>query len=243
MTAADDWVLDPTWRQRALDALESGRAAARSRSALVLVIVLGGGSYGASIGAWRGGGMVLLTAIKLPLALLVTTFVTLMINALLGRLLGLRIGIGQTLTLTLLAMAATSALLGALAPVSWWFQMSAEAPGADARTAHNLLYLLHVAMVAWAGLVGSSLLLQGLDRFTRSRATRRRVYACWTLTMALVGGQVCWSLRPFVGSIYEPIALVREDALDGNVYEFIVTDIVPHLLRGTNSGEEKIDEP
>jgi hypothetical protein len=40
---------------------------------------------------------------------------------------------------------------------------------------------------------------------------------------------VAWALRPFVGSIYHPVVLVRPDAFDGNVYEFIWTDIYPYL--------------
>ena len=55
------------------------------------------------------------------------------------------------------------------------------------------------------------------------------MHAAWVLAYALVGGEVAWALRPFVGSVYEPVAFLRQDALDGNVYEFIVTDIVPHL--------------
>jgi len=46
-----------------------------------------------------------------------------------------------------------------------------------------------------------------------------------------VGGEVAWSLRPFVGSVYEPTTFLRRDALDGNVYEFVITDIVPYLLQ------------
>ena len=59
----------------------------------------------------------------------------------------------------------------------------------------------------------------------------RTVFAAWLLTFALVGGEVAWSLRPFVGSVYEPTTFLRRDALDGNVYELVITDIVPYLLQ------------
>jgi hypothetical protein len=36
-----------------------------------------------------------------------------------------------------------------------------------------------------------------------------------------------------VASVYEPVAFLRPNALDGNVYEFIVLDIVPHLARAS----------
>ena len=59
------------------------------------------------------------------------------------------------------------------------------------------------------------------------------VYVTWALAYALVGGEVAWALRPFVGSVSpeHPIAFLRADALDGNVYEFILADILPFLLR------------
>jgi hypothetical protein len=43
---------------------------------------------------------------------------------------------------------------------------------------------------------------------------------------------VAWALRPFVGSVYYPIVFLRHDALQGNVYEFIITGIFPFLLLG-----------
>jgi hypothetical protein len=46
-----------------------------------------------------------------------------------------------------------------------------------------------------------------------------------------VGGEVAWMLRPFVGSVYLPVVFLRDDALNGNVYEFIFTDILPHFWR------------
>jgi hypothetical protein len=51
------------------------------------------------------------------------------------------------------------------------------------------------------------------------------------LGYALVGGEVAWALRPFVGSVSPryPIVFLRQDALEGNVYEFIGSDIVPYL--------------
>ena len=58
---------------------------------------------------------------------------------------------------------------------------------------------------------------------------------------ALVGGEVAWALRPFVGSVYKPVVFLRADALDGNVYEFIFTEILPHLLSGDSKGGESMD--
>jgi K+ transporter len=63
------------------------------------------------------------------------------------------------------------------------------------------------------------------------RARLLPVFLIWFATFAVVGGEVAWALRPFVGSVSpeHPVVFLRKDALDGNVYEFIVTDILPYL--------------
>ncbi len=206
--------------------------------------VAGGALYGAAIGAWRGSTMVLYAAIKLPCALVITVALTLSINGVVARLMGLRIGFRQTLAITVLAMASSAWLLAALAPVAWMFSIVSPLPGSDARTTHNVLYLLHVALVAWAGLVGARVLDRALGRFGRCVRRRRRVFLSWLLVYALVGGQVTWALRPFVGSVYQPVEFLRANALHGNVYEFIVTDVAPHLWATvTKQKEERHVEP
>ncbi len=80
------------------------------------------------------------------------------------------------------------------------------------------------------GLAGTVALWKAMRRFEAPIRTLRTVYAVWILAFALVGGEVAWVLRPFIGSVYMPVVFLRTDALDGNVYEFIFTDILPHLL-------------
>jgi hypothetical protein len=117
------------------------------------------------------------------------------------------------------------------------FTYAAPAPSSEARTAHNLLYLMHTGLVGACGLAGALSLRTSLARAARNdRRAARRVHLAWILVYAAVGGEVAWALRPFVGSVYEPVAFLRRDALDGNVYEFIFTDIVPHLRGQTKGG-------
>jgi hypothetical protein len=114
--------------------------------------------------------------------------------------------------------------------VAWLFTLAAPLPSADARAAHNWLYLMHTAFVGGSGLAGSLALRRGLRATGRPPGVVARVYLSWVLAYAFVGGEVAWALRPFVGSIYFPVVFLRRDALHGNVYEFIVTDILPYLL-------------
>ncbi len=91
-------------------------------------------------------------------------------------------------------------------------------------------------MVAGAGLAGMAVLWRTLERLAGGARRARRMFAAWMLAFALVGGEVAWALRPFVGSIYLPPAFLRPDALDGNVYEFVAGDVVPYLLFGRDAG-------
>jgi len=88
---------------------------------------------------------------------------------------------------------------------------------------------MHTAFTAGSGLIGTRALWRGLRTLAPSRATAVVVYVLWVTAFAVVGGEVAWALRPFVGSVYMPVVFLRKDALDGNVYEFIIADILPHL--------------
>lgn len=144
--------------------------------------------------------------------------------------LGLPLRFGQVAVLTFLAMASGSLLLLSLAPVAWIFTVCAPAPSPEARVAHNLLYLLHSTAVGGCGIAGTVALWKAMRELEGSIRAIRTAYAIWVAAFAWVGGEVAWALRPFVGSVYMPVIFLRPDALDGNVYEFIFNDILPHLM-------------
>jgi hypothetical protein len=224
----------PAGRELLLADLERGERLGRHLVRLVLVMTAGAATYGAALGVWHGGRQALYAAVKLPLVLVLTSALTLLFNWLVATILGLRLGFAQTAALTFLALATASLPLASLAPVAWFFTLSLPPPSTDARLAHNLLYLLHTTQVGGSGLAGTAALWHLLRRLRPAPSDARRLraaFAAWVLTYALVGGEVAWSLRPFVGSVYEPTTFLRRDALDGNVYEFVVTDIVPYLLQ------------
>ncbi|HWM94926.1 MAG TPA: hypothetical protein VN493_29495 [Thermoanaerobaculia bacterium] len=222
-----------------LDEVTAGRALLRGWLGLSLLMILSAAVYGGVLGMWHGPRLALYVAVKLPLVLLVTSALTVPFSWTGAAILGLPLRLGQVVVLTFLALAAGSLLLAALAPVALLFTLSAPAPGEGARTAHNLLYLLHTAFVGGCGLAGTAVLWRGMRALG---PPARVVLFVWIAAFALVGGEVAWVLRPFVGSVYKPVVFLREDALDGNVYEFVFTDILPHLLGGSQP-EEKAWKP
>ncbi len=197
---------------------------------LALAMAAGAALYGAVLGGWQGRLLILYVAVKLPLVLLGTSALTLLLCFVGARALDLRLGLLEVAVLTFTALAVASLLLAALAPVAAFFEWACPRPSPEARLAHNLLYLMHTGFVGVSGLVGCTALWRGLRHAVGERPGIRRVFALWIVAYALVGGEVAWALRPFVGSVFEPVAFVRRDALRGNVYEFVFTDIVPYLL-------------
>ncbi len=213
-----------------LDDVMAGRGLVRHWLVLSAVMIAGAALYGAVLGMWHGAELSFYVAVKFPLVLLLTSALTVVFAWTAARVLGLTLGLGQMAVLTFLALAVASLLLASLAPVAWLFTFCAPAPGTQARTAHNLLYLMHTAFVGGCGLAGTAVLWRAMRRLDAPLRSVRTVYLLWVVTYALVGGEVAWALRPFVGSVYVPVVFLRGDALDGNVYEFIFTDILPHLV-------------
>ncbi len=223
-------LIGPRPRAALLDELARGVDLRGKLALTVTAMVAGAGLYGAALGLWRGGVQVAYAAVKLPLVLIVTSTLTMVFNWMTAVLFGLRLRFAQVAALSFLALAAAAVLLASLAPVAWLFSVSVPAPSLEARATHNLLYLLHTVLVGASGLAGVAVLWRTLERVAGDQRRAKKIFAAWVLSFALVGGQVAWALRPFVGSIYHRQAFLRPDALDGNVYEFVVRDILPYLL-------------
>ncbi len=225
---------------------ELGRLRGATSLPRALATTCGGAAlYGAALGLWHGPRLALFAALKLPAVLLATGAATLAFNALAAGVLGERLPLAAAARLTASALGVAAVLLAVVAPPVALFSATVAPPSPGARLDHNLLYLLHTGVVGGCGLVGTVALWRALARACRSRRAAAGVFAVWLASLALVGGEVAWALRPFVGSVYEPVVFLRRDALDGNVYEFVVTDILPYLTGRAAEragGREESDE-
>lgn len=195
-------------------------------------ILVCGALYGASLGAWHDARLASYTAIKVPLLLFATAALTALFNWIIASMIGLHLRFAESIEMSLLPLAIASVILASCAPIVFFFDLSLPPPMPTEQTLHNLLYLTHTALVAGAGVTGTTFLRRRLLEVCNGDARlARRVHATWVVAFAFTGGEVAWILRPFIGSVYLPVVFLRSDALHGNVYEFILTDIVPHLWR------------
>ena len=194
----------------------------------VTVIILGAGLYGAAMGWWRGLQQALYVAIKFPLIILLTTLGNALINGMLAPLLGLNIPFRQSFSAIVMSFTIAAAILGAFSPLIAFIVWNA--PDMSAKNISVLTYsfilLVHVAVIALAGVTGNVRLFQLLTRSGGGRAVALRVQFTWLAGNLFLGSQLSWIMRPFIGSPGLPVEFVRKAAFHGNFFEAVL-----HSLR------------
>lgn len=195
-----------------------------------LVILLGTGIYGSTIGLWRAPLQSFYTAIKFPLLIFLTGAGNALLNGMLAQLHGSRLSFRQTFLAILTSFAITATVLGALSPVS--FFVLYNTPPLHSNTAllgHSLSLLSHVFLIACAGIIANRRLFRLLVRAGGDQRTARTTLLSWLGGNFLLGSQLAWILRPFIGSPGLAVEFLRPDPLRGNFYE-AVGRAAKHLL-------------
>lgn len=209
--------------------MRSGTAQARVAFAQ---IVIGAGLYGAAMGMWRSPMQSLFVAVKFPLIILLTTAGNALLNAMLAPLLGLRVSVRQSLSMILGSFTIVAIVLGAFSPLAAFMVYNAPPLSSDVRqadVAYSSIQLMHVGVIAFAGCAGNARLFQVLRHLSSSPLVAWRVLLAWLSVNFLLGSQVSWILRPFIGSPSLPVQFFRAEALRGNFYETVFNAFL-HLL-------------
>jgi hypothetical protein len=191
----------------------------------LLLIIFGAGVYGASVGSWRSPVQGGYTAIKFPLILLLTAFGNALLNAMLAPLLGLNLRFRQTLLAVLMSFTIAAVILGSFGPIVWfvtWNIPPLKTGQGAALTAHSVHLLTQVCLIAFAGVVANLRLIQLLRRLSGSVRIARRILFAWLAGNLLLGSQLSWLLRPFVGSPGLPVEFLRKEAFHGNFFEAVL---------------------
>lgn len=188
----------------------------------VVTIILGAGSYGFTVGLWRGIDMAFFVAIKTPALLFITLLLTGLLNGILGLLLGTGVGFRQSILCQLLAFSLAAILLAALAPIT--FFLALEAPPADApesARAHSFYLLIHTALIGLGGFLAVTRLFDLLKDFAPTFQAARVTLLSWLASNAFVGAQLSYLLRPFFGSPSLKVEFMRPDPFNGTFYEAV----------------------
>lgn len=186
---------------------------------MVATILLGGGLYGVTLGLWRSPTQAVYTAIKFPLLVFLTCGANAALNGMLAQVLGLDLTFRQTTQTILMSFALAAAILCAFSPVMLFLLWNTPALGDRTSGAHSLLLSSHVAVIAFAGVVANWRLLRLLERLSASARAARVTLLCWLGGNLLLGSQLAWALRPFIGSPGLPVQFLRDHPLRGNFFE------------------------
>jgi hypothetical protein len=184
----------------------------------------------------------LASAVKLPLLFLLTLLVTFPSLYVFSALAGARFSPGAALRLVVAAITVDLAVLASFAPITAFFTLTT--------TSYPFMKLLSVFFLAVAGIIGLAFLMRSMrnlnaacaraeeqaagddvpspaggapERKGRGAARGMGTFRLWMLVYALVGMQMGWILRPFIGSPDEPFVWFRERG--GNVFADILRTI------------------
>ena len=146
------------------------------------------------------------------------------LGAMLAPLLGLNLGLRQSLLAVLLSFTIAAAILGAFSPLLWfllWNVPPSASDWAQSLDTQSLILVTETLMIAFAGIVANLRLAKFLRELSGSRVIARKVLVAWLAGNLLLGSQLAWILRPFVGSPGLAVQFLRPDPFDGNFFEML----------------------
>lgn len=149
----------------------------------------------------------ILVSVKTPLLFLLTLAICAPALYVLNLMSGMGLRFGPVMTLMAFALAATGVVLGVFIPIVTMFAI----------VTHNYHFMkvMHLVIFSVAGVFGVKVLGEGLFRMapvvetdvgpqTKPWVRVRSLLISWLLLYALVGGQLAWTLKPFLGTPYLP---------------------------------------
>jgi hypothetical protein len=199
-----------------------GRPSFQSLARYCLIISIGSAVYGSTLGLWRAPLQSFYTAIKFPLVIFLTCIGNGAVNGMLAQLLGSGFSFKQTAFALLMSFAIAATILGGFAPIALfvWF----NTPPLESKAAilgHSIMLLMHVLVIALAGVIANWRLLELVRKMSGRNRTAGAVLFSWLTGNFFLGAQLAWSLRPFVGSPELAVRFFRDDPLRGNFYEAV----------------------
>jgi hypothetical protein len=192
---------------------------------LLLILVLLTGLHGLFMGASAGGMQILSSGLKLPVLYLLSTAICFPVLYVINVIMGSKLSCPRTLALILLSLALNAILLASCAPIVLFFALT----GAT----YDFLKLLEVTLLFFCGTFAMVGLWRGLEAMCEKSALYPkqavRILAVWSIVFGIVGTQMAWSLRPFVGTPGMEFEWFRNFE-HGNFYESVF-DSIGGLLR------------
>lgn len=167
------------------------------------VLILGlYGAYGISMGLFTGAGAGGVSALKLPLMFSLTQAICFPAFYVINGLVGPAFRPWQCRRVLLLAASVNAAALASYAPLSYFFALTTS----DTDGGYAFLVFMHIAVFGVAGLLSVGLVgwLFRAAATLRGRPMRSATVWLWGLLYGVVGAEMSWALRPWIGWPGEP---------------------------------------
>jgi hypothetical protein len=195
----------------------------------LVTILIGTGLYGAAMGYWRAPLQGVFVAVKFPLIILLTAVGNALLNGMLAPLLGLNLNLRQSFIAILFSFTILAAILGAFSPLIGFVLWNSPPMASDLPQqgiTYTAIQLMHVAVIAFAGVTANLRLLQLLRQLSGNSVIARRVLFAWLAGNLFFGSQLSWILRPFIGSPGLDVEFLRKTAFQGNFYETVFRSLL-----------------
>lgn len=194
------------------ETLDRTRVLRLMRVNLVLAVLYGAcmGTYGLFSKEEPAYLQFLATMIKVPALFFLTLLVTFPSLYVFNTLLGSRLRFSDLADLVVSGMSVLLAVLAAFGPIVAFFSLTT--------TSYPFILLLNVVVFATSGGLGMVFLYRGLGARMAAQSAQplptgtekgNRVFVVWMVLFGLVGAQMGWVLRPFVGSPDLPFTWFR----------------------------------
>jgi len=128
-----------------------------------------------------------------------------------------------------------AAILGAFSPLLFFLAWNTPPPDvvlarsgselAAISPEYSFMQLAVVAMIGFAGVMANVRLVPLLRELAGSRGVALRTLFAWLAGNLLMGSQIVWILRPFIGSPAGPVEFLTSQPLRGNFFEAVFQDI------------------
>ena len=205
---------------------ELSRGEAAPLTVLLTTIAVAGALNGAAMGSFACDSLdraelILFAAVKVPLLLLATATLCLPGFFAINAVAGLSHVFTRTLRAILAGQAALAFALASLSPLILLSYLS----GAD----HPLALLLNACAFSCASACGHVVMRRYYRALILEDSRHRLMLAVWVLLYALVGIQMGWLLRPFVGGPNAPVTFFRQEPVS-NAY-LVVIQLVLDVAR------------
>ncbi len=156
---------------------------------------------------------IMLSAIKLPILIVITVALSLPSFFVLNTLCGLRDDFGKAMSAIISSQAGFAIGLVSLFPITLFFYFSVGTGGASYRMA----VIFNALMFTIAALAAHRLLLYGYRPLVALNARHRWMIGVWLFLFAFVGIQAGWTMRPFIGNPGGEVSFFRPEPLS-NAY-------------------------